>query len=531
MVHGIAPLTGPISTNSNITIPFSLLGVNFLCVPEVCTLSCRIRIRIKERCLLKSSSIHWALIKCSSRHFTSQRSGFGSRYDSGAEAQGALCLPLKGLEKRDPPPPYRMADCFDLLPDEVVIKILSGVTWDDEGDEGEEGTARIFVWMQCVCKRFLQLSRAVESLEWPLFTLEQATGLTNLLQHEEVELTHLNLAMTYDEVEELPWHRIFTNKILKHLPASIQFFVMSREEVQPDPEVDISRLIARLLRSPVLRDLRMTNAWIENLPVVRSLPKTPPSRLRSLDLDGGIFIRPEALQHLISRCPDLEKLEVLISESEDRWFPSNSPEVVSVRSKSLKHLKLGCGVKLVARIEAACLLTLESSANRLVLATPKLQKLSVDMRSGVEQPPLELLEPFHLEHLCMNGLEASLDWESKVVSILRQCPDLHVLELHTGRCGPSSNEVTLKQLLSYLPTRLASLKIRIYRIDPQEIDEALQTALVHNNLDSLVILALFEREGEREPDTETGRLFRFRRAFSNLQTLKIVERAGSWRDY
>eukprot|EP00243_Klebsormidium_subtile_P007294 TRINITY_DN320_c0_g1_i1.p1 TRINITY_DN320_c0_g1~~TRINITY_DN320_c0_g1_i1.p1 ORF type:complete len:409 (+),score=60.62 TRINITY_DN320_c0_g1_i1:96-1322(+) len=351
------------------------------------------------------------------------------------------------------------ADYFQLLPDELVIKILTEVNSPHQvsSDQTVSNCAREFIRAQTTCKRFLELSWAVKKLNWQLGDVEQSVGLASFLNHPEVRLQELSLVMTTKEVKAVPSHVLFTTQLIEGLPERVNFHFIGKSG---EPELDITMLIAYVLISPVLKHLNISSEG-SAVPAINSMHNRPPSQLKSLQFDN-VSIQPEALEHLLMRCSKIELLKVLIGGNANRWPPSNEPEIVSIRSGTLKKLILNSRVGVAARIKSESLVTLENQSERLALATPALANVVIDATSFSLQNPIRWAQPLSLERLCFKGVETVNDWQVKVVPLLRQCAELRSLDFLDGGSGkrvPESDTLPADVFVGLLPTKLTSLKV------------------------------------------------------------------------
>ncbi|GAQ79661.1 hypothetical protein KFL_000350170 [Klebsormidium nitens] len=401
-------------------------------------------------------------------------------------------------------------DYFQLLPDELVIKVLTEVNSPhrNTGDQAVTTSARDFVRAQSVCKRFLELTRAVKKLNWQLGDMEQSIGLARFLEHPEVNLQELSLVMTTSEVKAVPSHVLFTTQLIEGLPERVNFHFIGK---MGEPELDITMLIAYVLISPVLEHLSVSSEG-GAVPAVNSMHNRPPSQLKSLQFNS-VSIQPEALEHLLMRCSKIEVLKVLLGGNANRWPPSNEPEIVSIRSGTLKKLVLNSKVGVAARIKSESLVSLENQSERLALATPALANVVIDARSLSLQNPVRWAQPLSLEHLCFKGVETLGDWQVKVVPLLRQCAELQTLDFVDGevKLTPESDTLPFEVFVGHLPPRLTSLKVSSGLLQLLNLTEA--SSVSHSRLQWFRVTSKLE----------IGNLVRFKQLGTSFPNANILQ--------
>lgn len=123
---------------------------------------------------------------------------------------------------------------FDLLPDEVVMKILAAVGTRLHGLAKDFYHVQSFLRAGAVCKRWMRLADGVTSIDWSLETSLEALSLVNFLLRGPVSLSCLNLYVALETVTKISLPFMFTAPFQKKIPANVNVVVEYEEEAHDE---------------------------------------------------------------------------------------------------------------------------------------------------------------------------------------------------------------------------------------------------------------------------------------------------------
>jgi hypothetical protein len=341
---------------------------------------------------------------------------------------------------------------FDLLPDEVVMKILAAVGTRHHGLAKDFYHVQSFLRAGAVCKRWMRLANGVTSIDWSLETSMEALSLVNFLLRGPVSLSWLSLYVAMETVTKISLPFMFSAPFQKKIPANVNVFVEDEEDVHDEStdQSEISSLVGYLLSCRAMDTLCVHNNMDSPLNLGFSLSQM--SYIRKLVLVDAV-VHSTSLLGMLSNCPKIESLQISFDLAVEP-----DTQVLELVSKSLKDFKLTARKFPSIRIHMPSLVSLETSVEILNLVAPNLQKLTTTIG---QLSSLPTGVPLHLRHLCLKGLR-SLNpkeyWSVVVRPTLRRFSELESLDLawETGSGQEKIAVVAMDELLKALPLSLKS---------------------------------------------------------------------------
>ncbi|GAQ88347.1 hypothetical protein KFL_004200030 [Klebsormidium nitens] len=183
---------------------------------------------------------------------------------------------------------------FDLLPDEVLGRILTEVGRRRGGDEYScEYHVQDFLLASCVCKRWSTLCFQVKDVDWSFDTLVEALSLVNFVQDDRVSLSRLGLHAQLVRLPTIQLPLLFNALFKSRCPARMDVILVDgidTMQAASDEASDLGGLLNLLLECRKLEELTIDG--------------------RGLCFDGIARISTDVSQALNIRTLSLVKVEV-----------------------------------------------------------------------------------------------------------------------------------------------------------------------------------------------------------------------------
>jgi hypothetical protein len=198
--------------------------------------------------------------------------------------------------------------CFDKLPDELIADILCrfAMEYDEETQQWHPFSVKRVFTAQAVCRRWQKLTYMVESLYWPVSTVESAAAMGRFLlcEHQAIKALTIEVSGESDGKDmQLPFNLIL-GIIRNRLPPSVEIFI--------GWNITLEKGVEELFYSSSIRRLSVESLYAFDRHKLPRAPRISSSQITHLNL-RGIDVPGESLQSILSSCPSLEVL------SWDHW--------------------------------------------------------------------------------------------------------------------------------------------------------------------------------------------------------------------
>jgi hypothetical protein len=335
----------------------------------------------------------------------------------------------------------RQVSCFDRLPDELLANILGRTTNSYSKDWLKWGP---YEWKnllraQEVCKRWYELTYSVDSLFWPVSTVQSAAAMGRFLlcDRQNVKMLSIRFEATQD-IGVL--FNLILGTVRNRLPPELEIWMHD--------DVEISAHVEELFYSRSIKSLTFSSTYYISFCNLPRASMHSSSQITQLTL-SYINAPSKGLQSLISLCPLLERLSWnRVWHETDAVFSSASLVEMDVVEEDDCDPQLRCIEILAPRLRK-----LRAGYGRVSLDCPELEHLTFLKTSKGTDVPLEATS---LQNLQSAKLHVSRIYG---INILFKCPNLQSLEVLSDDQETGCN-MDLGDLLKQLPQHLELLVLK-----------------------------------------------------------------------
>ena len=407
---------------------------------------------------------------------------------------------------------------FDLLPDEVLLKILAETGRRRGHLHNLREHARDFLVASNVCKRWANLSFQVKELEWSLASPAEALSLVNFVQDSRVSLHSMKLFMHPSSLLDIQLPLVFNAFFKARCAAQVDVFLAETPGLLNfDTETvwDIGGLLNLLLCCRKLERLSIDARDLVDGSLTRVKGGVGQAfGIRTLALIN-VEISAVGLQSIWSACKELEHLcvNMLVAGPQAPVFVNLESEVMT--SLCLAQ-SLGADFSIVT-IKAPRLISLESNCNVRSLGTPLLEKLTLGLRA-LATLPFPLLPRLPLKHLVLKEApgrhpEPEKCWQLYIKPLLRRLPNLETLEIARLGRSQASAMVPMDKFLLMLGPSLRTLQLTHGAL--HLLGHSTGALGTHTNLQNISV------EIDYLGLSDFLKLLAFRKAFPSLKSVEV----------